>query len=132
MKRGIVSHHFGNKEELWKKVPDCMFRLLSEYVDARAELLRDLSPGERGPYLIRSYVRFSAAHPELTRLMLHGGKRSSSRLDYIVDNHSQPMMRQLRDRLSGLVLDSSEGSDDFVFFVLHIFGCQFVGLYDGT
>ncbi len=124
VKRGIVNHHFGNKEKLWKTVLDYMFGLLSEYVDARAELLRDLSPGERGPYLIRSYVRFSAAHPELTRLMLHESKRSSPRLRYIVDNHSRPIMRQLRENLSEWVSDDSEGTDDFVFWYYTFLGAS--------
>ena len=124
VKRGIVNHHFGNKEKLWKKALDYMFGLLREYVDARAELLRDLSPGERGPYLLRSYVRFSAAHPELTRLMLHESKRSSPRLRYIVDNHSRPMMRQLRENLSNWVSDDSEYPDDFVFWYYTFLGAS--------
>lgn len=96
MKRGLINYHFGTKEALWKAVLQHIFGLVSQYTDQRAELIKDLSPQESISYLIRSYVRFNAAYPELNRLMVHEAKRDTPRLEYIVETYTRPAMEHLR------------------------------------
>ena len=119
VKRGLVSHHFGTKEKLWKAILEQIFGLLREHLDARTEQLKDLPPSQQAAEVISSYVRFNAAHPELTRLMVHEGKRDTARLRFIVDTYSPPLMKQLRQSV-GVWID--EDNDDFVFWYYTFLG----------
>lgn len=121
VKRGLVNHHFGNKEKLWKAVLQAIFGLLRKHLDARAEGLKDLPTAERAAHVIASYVRFNAAHPELTRLMVHESKRDTPRLRFIVDNYSRPLMSQLRESVGVLV---SEDPEDFMFWYYTFLGAS--------
>lgn len=119
VKRGLVSHHFGTKEKLWKAILEQIFGLLREYLDARTEQLKGLPPSRQAAQVIGSYVRFNAAHPELTRLMVHEGKRDTARLRFIVDTYSRPLMKQLRQSV-GVWIDAD--NEDFVFWYYTFLG----------
>ncbi|MBL6707758.1 TetR family transcriptional regulator [Luminiphilus sp.] len=94
--RGLVNYHFDNKEALWKAALDQVFGLLETHTKDRAELYRDLPPKERIAYVIRSQVRFNAAHPELNQLMMQEAKSDTPRLHYIVDTYVRPIMEWLQ------------------------------------
>jgi hypothetical protein len=65
-------------------------------------LLRDLSERERLAATIRFYVRFSARHPELSRLLSQEGRQDSWRIRYLVENH----IKTLTESLEGPVRDA--------------------------
>ncbi|MEP5766686.1 MAG: TetR family transcriptional regulator [Halieaceae bacterium] len=87
VQRGLLAYHFEDKETLWKAAADRTFGLMSDEVDARVDILRDLSEQERIAAMIRFYVRFSARHPELSRLLSQEGRQDSWRIQYLVEHH---------------------------------------------
>lgn len=107
VQRNLVSYHFGGKEEMWKAAAAHVITKLDEFTEGRQELVRDLSTSEWLAYTIRSYVRFSAKHPELNRLMIQEGKQDSWRIHWLVDEFLRPAMERLR-----LVVESRRKIDD--------------------
>ena len=107
VQRNLVSYHFGGKEEMWKAAAAHVITKLDEFTEGRQELVRDLSTSEWLAYTIRSYVRFSAKHPELNRLMIQEGKQDSWRIHWLVDEFLRPAMERLR-----LVVESHRKIDD--------------------
>lgn len=107
VQRNLVSYHFGSKEEMWKAAAAHVITKLDEFAEGRRELVRDLSTTEWLAYTVRSYVRFSAEHPELNRLMIQEGKQDSWRIHWLVDEFLRPAMERLR-----LVVESHRKIDD--------------------
>ena len=122
--RGLVNYHFDNKEALWKAALDQVFGLLETHTKDRAELYRDLPPKERIAYVIRSQVRFNAAHPELNQLMMQEAKSDTPRL-------------HLRSSDNGMAATHCDGSAAnrtrrISLLVLHVSGQQHDCLLYGT
>lgn len=83
--RGLVAHHFGTKDALWK---ECVGRLMQEFYEELTEvrdLLTDVSAAERARLMQKVYVRFVARHPEYPRLILLAGTDGSDRVQWLVD-----------------------------------------------
>ena len=61
----LVHHHFGSKEALWRACMDAVFSAVpgvAGKVDAR-------SPADTLIDILERFVRFVAAHPEVTRII---------------------------------------------------------------
>jgi len=89
LQRNLINYHFGSKESFWKA---CMSVLFGRMVAAMGEvtgLSGDLPAGEAVRFLIRRYVRASAAHPEITRIMFDEGRRDDWRLAWLVENFTR-------------------------------------------
>ena len=54
---------------------------------------RDIEPGERIRFLIRQFIRVSAARPEITRIMFDEGRSDSWRLAWIIDEYVREFYR---------------------------------------
>lgn len=89
--QGLLTYHFASKEELWKAAVDRVFKQLWESFATRVQALEDVDAATRARALIRHFVRFAAAQPELSRLMLHEGKSDGPRLQWMVDQHVRPL-----------------------------------------
>ena len=89
--QGLLTYHFGSKIELWKAAMNRIFEELRE--GFRSALAADASadPVSRVRDVIVEYVRFVAAHPELFRVMVEEGKRSDTRMRWLVDTHLAPL-----------------------------------------
>ncbi|MEO0600719.1 MAG: helix-turn-helix domain-containing protein [Myxococcota bacterium] len=83
---GLIRHHFGSKEELWRAV----VRDFAEQVAALQLSLREeldaTDPLELMRTLSIAFLRQSAAMPEISRLVLLDCVEPGPRLDYLVDN----------------------------------------------
>lgn len=97
VQRGLVKYHFGGKEEIFKAAADHIFEGLNIYRAIKADAERDLEPRDRLRFRIRSFVRYSAAHPELNRMMVQEGKQDSWRLRYILDNSLRQIILNLQE-----------------------------------
>lgn len=95
VKRGLVAYHFGDKDQLWREAVDRLFAALADDFLGRVELLADIAPLEAARGMVRAFVRYSAAHPELNRLMMQESVAASWRVDYIVDQHIGPLLKNL-------------------------------------
>lgn len=101
VQRGLAAYHFKDKETLWKAVADGLFDILGEEVLLRSAELEHLSPEERVASMLRSYVRFIARHPELSRLLEQEGRQDTWRIRYLADHH----LKDLRETLQRNVAD---------------------------
>ena len=96
VKRGLVAYHYNDKETLWRAAVDRLFAALAADLLPRVESLADIAPLEAARGFVRAFVRYSAAHPELNRLMMQESVSASWRVNYIVDRHIAPLLEALR------------------------------------
>ena len=94
--QGLITYHFRSKDELWRAAADRIFGQLEKRLVEHLGSLEAMTPREFAREGIREYVRFSAAHPELFRLMVDEGKNSDERMQWLVDTH-------LRQRFEGFL-----------------------------
>jgi AcrR family transcriptional regulator len=97
VKRGLVAYHFGDKDGLWRAAVAQLFTALGEDFTGRVEALVDIAPEEAARAMIRAFVRYSAAHPELNRLMMQESLSDSWRVATLVDEHIRPMLDSLAE-----------------------------------
>jgi TetR/AcrR family transcriptional regulator len=91
-----LPYHFTTKEALWRAAADRIFALLSETFRARFSGLEGVDLTTRLRLILRDFVRFAAAHPELHRFMIQEGMRESARLSWLVETHVRPMYDAVR------------------------------------
>lgn len=89
--QGLIAYHFASKEDLWKAAVDEIFAELRNTFGPHAEALADADPVTRARLIVRHFVRFAAAHPELHRLMMQEGKSDGPRMEWLVDRHVRPL-----------------------------------------
>lgn len=89
-----INYHFATKELLWRAAIDHLFALLREAigVDADGETVEQFTTS------VRRFVAFSAARPELHRIMDLESTAPSARLDWIVEYHAGPMFEIVSER----------------------------------
>lgn len=88
--QGLITYHFKSKDELWRAAADRTFEKLQTSLSERVATLASDDPRDRSREMVREYVRFVAAHPELFRLMVDEGKNSEDRMKWLVDTHLKP------------------------------------------
>ncbi len=70
VKRGLVAYHFDDKDQLWRVAVAQLFAALAEDFMGRVEALADVVPEQAARAMVRAFVRYSAVHPALNRLMM--------------------------------------------------------------
>ena len=97
VKHGSIKYHYNGKEALWKAVVDFLYTLLADALKPSRQ-----AGDEAGGYpefrrhliaMTRAYIRFSAKHPELFRILAFEIMHESKRLDWIVENYSKPLAK---------------------------------------
>jgi AcrR family transcriptional regulator len=91
-----LPYHFTTKEALWKAAADRIFGQLGEAFRRRFEGLADLDVPTRLRLVLRAFVRFQAAHPELHRFMIQEGIARTPRLEWLVETHIRPIYTAIR------------------------------------
>ena len=86
-----INYHFASKDALWRAVMDTMMEEVDAYL-----VSEETEPRAIVESLIRGFVRFAAARPELNRMMIHEASAPSERLTWLIETH-------LRRRHEGLV-----------------------------
>jgi TetR/AcrR family transcriptional regulator len=79
--RGLLTYHFGSKQELWNITVDQLFERYTSELESLREALRDVVPRERTRALIMAYARFNARNPELFRILVLESHAEGERSD---------------------------------------------------
>jgi len=95
-----LPYHFETKEALWRAAADRVFGQLAEQFQARIRGLEGVDAPIRLRLLLRDYVLFAAAHPELHRFMLREGAVANPRLRWLVRTHVEPLFRYFRSLIT--------------------------------
>lgn len=101
-----INYHFASKEALWTAAVDHLFGLLGEAMDGltfgedtfEAAATRTQVEVLAGGFadMIRRFVRFAAAHPELNQIMVHEATAASDRLTWMTERHVRPLYEAIR------------------------------------
>jgi AcrR family transcriptional regulator len=94
--RGLIAYHFKTKDALWKAAVEWLFSLAIDELAEAERQAAHVDPGARLRYFVRAFVRFSARHPEVHRLMIEEGTQDDWRLDWIVDRFVRPWYRRVQ------------------------------------
>ncbi len=118
--QSAVPYHFETKDSLWKAAADHLFGLLRERFQARVVGLDGVGVRTKSRLLVRDFVLFAAAHPELHRFMLQEGTGRSERLEWLVEKHIRPTFEFLRGQMDELEADGAPaiGRPDHLHYVL--------------
>jgi AcrR family transcriptional regulator len=99
----LVNYHFRSKEELWQAAVDRLFAELELVLTSRAHGLRGVDELTTAKLMIREFVYFSAARPELQRIITQECKTDGPRMDWLVERHIRPRYEQVTAMFDGLV-----------------------------
>lgn len=110
-----INYHFASKQALWTAAVDHLFGLLADSMEGLALLTapRDADEPEAVEPepesesevqaladgfadMVRRFVRFAAAHPELNQIMVHEATAASDRLTWITERHVKPLYEAVR------------------------------------
>jgi AcrR family transcriptional regulator len=106
-----INYHFTSKEQLWRATVDHLFSLMDAALPG---------PGGTAPLeeafvdLLHAFIRFSADHPELDRIINLEATDRSDRLEWLVATHLRPRFEAVaagwrRLRAAGVGADLSPG-----------------------
>jgi TetR/AcrR family transcriptional regulator len=99
----LLNYHFSSKEELWQAAVERLFAQLGEALDTRAQGLRGVDDLTVAKLMIREFVSFSAAHPQLHRIITQECKVDGPRMDWLVERHIRPRYEQTVTMFDALV-----------------------------
>lgn len=99
----LLNYHFSSKDELWSAAVDRVFASLNEAMATRSQGLRGVDDLTVAKLLIREFVTFSAAHPQLHRVITQECKTDGPRMDWLVERHVRPLYEQTTAIFAGLV-----------------------------
>jgi TetR/AcrR family transcriptional regulator len=106
----LLNYHFAGKEELGRAAIADLFDHLRASIGERIAGLRGVDEPTTAKLMVRHFVEFSAAHPQLHRIIMQESKQPGPRLDWLVDAHVRPLFGNavaLFERLSGRALAPS-------------------------
>jgi len=87
----LLNYHFSGKEELWRAAVDDLFARFRDSMQRRLSGLRGVDDVTIAKLMVRHFVEFSAANPQLHRIIMQESKRAGARLDWLVETHVRPL-----------------------------------------
>jgi TetR/AcrR family transcriptional regulator len=87
----LLTYHFGNKEELWRTAVGQLFDDLARALADRLAGLRGVDDETVAKLVVADFVRFSADHPQLHRIIMQECKAEGDRLAWLVEQHIRPI-----------------------------------------
>lgn len=111
-----INYHFDSKEQLWRETVDRLFGLLaSEPIVVGAPAADPAGAAAAFAGAVHRFLRFSAEHPELNRIINQEATAPSDRLDWLVATHLHPLhaavgdvWREIRAGGRGAALEADE------------------------
>lgn len=87
----LLNYHFSSKDELWRAAASRLFEALNAAMSERAQGLRGVDDLTTARLLVREFVFFSAAHPQLHRIITQECKSDGPRMDWLVEHYTRPL-----------------------------------------
>jgi TetR/AcrR family transcriptional regulator len=87
----LLNYHFAGKEELWRAAVDDLFARFRTSMQQRLSGLRGVDEITIAKLMVRHFVEFSAANPQLHRIIMQESKRAGDRLDWLIETHVRPL-----------------------------------------
>ena len=87
----LLTYHFGTKEELWRAAVGQLFEDLARSLGERVAGLRGVEDEMVAKLVVADFVRFSATHPQLHRIIMQECKSEGDRLAWLVARHIRPL-----------------------------------------
>jgi TetR/AcrR family transcriptional regulator len=101
----LVHYHFDDKDTLWQATMQAAFEGVIQSFEGVLAELADLDLIDRLKVLVRRYVWFCAAHPEIGRIVSHEGVQGGPRLQWLIDHHMAGQFDWFRDLYDAAVAD---------------------------
>jgi TetR/AcrR family transcriptional regulator len=93
----LVLYHFGSKEELWLKMMEDALNAYRESISANLDTSEDRPASETLRTFIEQFVRLSARHPQIHRIMTMEGNHDTPRINWVINNHLRDHYMRIRD-----------------------------------
>ena len=87
----LITYHYKNKDRLWRAAADRVFGDFRQSLTATFEQTAKHGPKARMAAMIRAYVHYARSQPALHKVMVLEASYPSLRLDWLVENHLQPL-----------------------------------------
>lgn len=84
--QSVVLYHFGSKQKLWRAAMLHLFQRIGAAGLTSLADMKDLDPLSQLRVALRRFVRLSARHPELGRIIMREGAEGGERLNWLVEN----------------------------------------------
>jgi AcrR family transcriptional regulator len=91
VERGLVSYHFGSKQNLWNEAVDRLYGQFTKEVESLRDALRDVAPHERGVAMLMAYARFNARNPAFFRILVLEGYVQTERSERLAGHLRRTM-----------------------------------------
>jgi TetR/AcrR family transcriptional regulator len=95
----LVHYHFDSKDALWRATVTGAFEGAVAAFDGVMKELSDLDTVDQMKVLVRRFVRFSATHPELGRIISYEGVQGGPRLEWLIEQHMTGQFEWFQDLL---------------------------------
>ena len=87
----LINYHFGSKEGLWEAAISSILEELTDMLTNRIHGLRGVDDATVLKLIIRQFVIFSAAHPELHRIMTQECTVGGPRVEWVDNQLVRPL-----------------------------------------
>lgn len=91
----LITYHFKNKDQLWRAAADRIFRDFNIALVKAVSSVPETDPRKQAETFIRTYVRYSHSRPALHKIILQESSYPSDRLDWLVNQHLQPIYNRV-------------------------------------
>lgn len=81
----LISHHFGNKEALWKATAEWVLESYNQLSLERREALHNVEPHAMIRGLLRDFIQLCAKKPDFHRFMMQANLSDPERLKWLTD-----------------------------------------------
>jgi AcrR family transcriptional regulator len=89
-----LAYHFHSKDELWRAAVDGVFADLAATLTGRIDGLRGVDPVTTARLVLREFILFAAAHPQLHRIVSQESSCEGERFEHLIDVHVRPLFEQ--------------------------------------
>jgi len=91
----LLHYHFKGKENLWKEAVKMAFEHYAKDSQTVVKLFKDMDSLSWGKAIIRHFIHYNAAHPELYQIVFHEMSMQSERSAYISENVLNPFNKKV-------------------------------------